>query len=134
MVWGVFNWHTLEPLVHLDATLMLTICIPSWSPCIHRAMYFSSMTMNFDDYNMVRRAFHKILSLWNGLTVPLWSIFAIVWKGLFFTCGSSTQECDEIMDSSAASMGTNTSNTFVNSMSCHVAALNWAKVGLPITR
>jgi len=50
MMWGMFSWHTLGPLVpighRLNATAYLTIVsdpvLPLWPPCTHPLMATSS--------------------------------------------------------------------------------------------
>ncbi len=48
MVWGIFSWHTLGPLVPIEHCLnataywvfLLTMSIPLWLQCTHLLMYF----------------------------------------------------------------------------------------------
>jgi len=52
MEWGMFSWHTLDPLVpighHLNAMdkMFLTISIPLSTPCTHPLMATSSRIMH----------------------------------------------------------------------------------------
>jgi len=51
MVWGMFSWHTLGPLVpighRLNATAYLSIVSdPLWPPCTHPLMATSSRIMH----------------------------------------------------------------------------------------
>ncbi len=53
MVWGIFSWHTLGPLVPIEHclnttawVLLLTMSIPLWLQCTHLLMATSSRIMH----------------------------------------------------------------------------------------